>query len=69
MSDRDRAMKIARAIFACGDNPTELGGTTQRIQFMGGTWPDNERALGGLCEAALVGVIERVLAVSESVKP
>lgn len=52
------ARKIARAIFETGD---ETHDTVQRIQFMGGTYPDHETALGGLCEVALMQVITRVL--------
>jgi len=46
----DIAMKIARDLMAIGDGPTPC----QRIQFMGGHWPDGEIPQGGLCEAALV---------------
>lgn len=56
------AAKISRAIFKCGDDAPRFGGKTQRIQFMGGTYPNNEQAMGGLNESALASVIERVLA-------
>lgn len=65
MNNRERASKLARAIFAVGDNPPEFGGKTQRIQFMGGTYPDHERTMGGLSESALASVLERALAQSE----
>jgi hypothetical protein len=65
MNNKALARKLARAIFACGDEPQAHGGKTQRIQFMGGTWPDNERGMGGLSEPALVAMIERALAESE----
>lgn len=46
---------IARDIFHSGDEP---GSATQRIQFMGGKYPDNELPQGGLCELALAKLIE-----------
>ena len=60
------AAQIARAIFSCGD---ELGDKTQRIQFIGGTWPDNEKSMGGLCEDALVDLIARTLAANVFKEP
>ncbi len=57
------AETIARKIFECGDEPLFPDGKVQRLQFMGGTWPNHERSLGGLSEQALTLLIERVLAV------
>lgn len=54
----DLADKIARDIFAEGDRSTPC----QRIQFMGGTYPDLETNNGGLCESALAIVLRRSLA-------
>lgn len=51
--------RIARAIFACGDEPHSK---TWRIQFMGGNqW--HERGNGGLNEEALARLIARALMV------
>ena len=50
--------RIARAIFACGDQPNDK---VQRIQFMGGQWPDGETDLGGMCEEALATLIAKNL--------
>ena len=58
----DLGVNIARAIFEVGDEPDRCGGKAQRIQFMGGRWPENEVALGGLNEASLALVINRVIA-------
>lgn len=57
------ATKLARAIFECGDD-IRPGGTDkcQRIQFMGGTYPDAERPLGGLCESSLESYLDHLLA-------
>lgn len=45
---------------------------TQRIQFMGGTWPNEETHLGGLCEEALAqflaGALRRRLPTGHSEK-
>ncbi len=48
------AQKIAREIFKIGDEPNS---PTQRIQFIGGEYPNNEKPQGGLCEVALVKFI------------
>lgn len=56
------ATKLARAIFEIGDEPSILGGKVQRIQFMGGTYPDAERPLGGLCESSLEAFLDYTLA-------
>ena len=53
------ARQIARGIREMGDGPTPC----QRIQFLGGTYPDAEIAQGGLCEEALVKCIEKTLRV------
>lgn len=55
------AAKIAREIFDCGDESPQFGGKAQRLQFMGGTYPGNEVAMGGLNEFALTAVIRRAL--------
>jgi len=55
------AAKIARGIFAEGDEPPAFGGRTLRIQFMGGHWPNADKPMGGFCEEALAQCIERVL--------
>lgn len=57
----DLAAKIAREIFRHGDNEQNLGGVAQRIQYMGGTWPGNEKPMGGLIEGALAQVIRKAL--------
>lgn len=54
----DLADKIARDIFAEGDERTPC----QRIQFMGGTYPDGETNQGGYCEAALANALRKILA-------
>jgi len=51
---------VARDIFAAGDEAWR-GERTQRIQFMGGEWPDNETEIGGFCEEALRDCIEKSL--------
>ena len=61
------ALKLARAIFSAGDNVTKsaegmfVRATCQRIQFMLGAWPNYEKPAGGLCEEALVRLIETTL--------
>ena len=52
------AVVIARAVLAAGDCHF---GKCQRIQFMVGTYPDNERAAGGYNEHALAVAIKGVL--------
>ena len=54
----DLADKIARDIFAEGDERTPC----QRIQFMGGTYPDREENNGGYCEIALANALRKILA-------
>lgn len=48
------AEQIARAIFACGDEPNDK---VHRIQFRGGKYARNETDLGGLCEESLARII------------
>jgi hypothetical protein len=48
---------LARDIFKVGDFPAP----TKRIQFMAGTWPDHEKAQGGMCEKALAEFIAKRL--------
>lgn len=64
------ATKLARAIFECGDD-IRPGGTDkcQRIQFMGGTYPDAERPLGGLCESSLESYLDHLLARFQTETP
>ena len=61
MSNRAAAKYLARQIFRLGDDPERMGGKTQRLQFMGGEWPNKEIAMGGCCENALVNFIEKHL--------
>jgi hypothetical protein len=58
ISSEELARRIARAIFACGDNRNDK---VQRIELKGGTWPDHETDLGGLCEDALASLIRKHL--------
>lgn len=51
------AQKIANHIFALGNEPNS---PTQRIQFMGGNDPDNEKEQGGLCLSALTNRIMEI---------
>lgn len=53
------ALRLADALFALGSNcgPTPV----QRIQFLGGTWPDNEIDQGGMCHQALVDFFKKTL--------
>jgi hypothetical protein len=63
----DLAAKIARAIFKMGD---DLGNTPcQRIAFKGGTYPDDERDQGGLCEEALARCIRSALSKATGETP
>ena len=52
------AKKIAREIFELGDEPNS---PTQRLSFVGGKWPDNEKHQGGIAEYPLMRLIEKVL--------
>ena len=52
------AVAIARTVFAEGDDGEKKCG---RIQFMSVGWPDRECSLGGVCEEALVRVIEKAI--------
>ncbi len=58
------AQKVANEIMKMGDRID--GEQCNRIQFMVGEWPNNERENGGLCYMALVGVIASVLAENEA---
>lgn len=53
----DLAAKLARAIFGTAGGPC-----VNRIQFMGGTYPDKEFPWGGLSEDALAAFIRQELA-------
>ena len=55
------AANLSRWIFASGNEHPEYGGITQRIQFMGGKWPNAEKPMGGFCEDALANCIEKFL--------
>ena len=51
--------KIVERLFALGaDGPKNK---IQRIQFMGGTYPDNEIPQGGMCKTALITFIDEEL--------
>ncbi len=50
--------KIARGVFRIGD---ELNDPCQRIQFLGGTYPDCEHDAGGINESGLAIAIEDIL--------
>jgi hypothetical protein len=52
------ARRIAHAIFVAGECN---GQKAHRIEFKGGTWPDHETNLGGLCEKALAELIAKNL--------
>ena len=57
--DIDLAAKaIARDIFEVGDEPSS---PVHRMQFIGGTYPDNEKTQGGVCEIALETLIKNSL--------
>lgn len=47
---------IARSILKCGNDSV-----AHRIALKGGTYPDKETDLGGLCESALASHIRAVL--------
>ena len=49
---------LAHAIFASGNEPHDR---VQRIQFMGGKYPDHETKLGGYCREALRDCIQRAI--------
>jgi hypothetical protein len=55
---RDVAAKLARGIFTAVDDPHDK---VQRIQFMGGTYPDKETDLGGMDERALTRLLARLI--------
>lgn len=54
---RNLSVKLARDLFMLGDGPTPC----QRIQFLGGKYPDDEIEQGGLCESALAKEIEQIV--------
>lgn len=62
--EKSLAQKLAEAIMRQGDHRD--GTPCNRIQFMVGEWPNNERENGGLCYMALVGLIASVLAENEN---
>jgi hypothetical protein len=49
---------LSHAIFAAGNEPFDR---VQRIQFMGGKYPDHETKLGGYCREALRDCIKRAI--------
>lgn len=53
------ATYLARAIFECGD---QCNDKAQRLEFKGGTYPDSETALGGLCESSLESFLDHLIA-------
>lgn len=53
------AAYLARSIFAAGDQAHDK---VQRIEFKGGSYPDNETPLGGFNETGLANEIEEALA-------
>jgi len=59
MNNKELAKKIARKIFECGD---ATDSKCRRMQFKGGSWPDNELDQGGIAEAPMSRLIEEVLA-------
>lgn len=63
MTNTELGVKIARAIFESPmtDGSRNRSQIVQRIAFKGGTWPDNETDLGGLCESALAETITSAL--------
>ena len=58
MDKKELSEHIARKIFEVGD---EINSPTQRIQFIGGEYPDNEKTQGGMCERALRDFILRTM--------
>lgn len=52
------AVRLARGIFEVGDEPDDK---VQRIQFMGGDYPDHETKLGGLGESSLADYLDWLL--------
>lgn len=66
MSNTQRGTELARRIFKAGDDQSDK---VQRIQFLGGEYPNRETRLGGLCESALaellIAELDRLDALSE----
>ena len=58
MNNVELAKRLAREIFELGDDPHDKA---QRIEFKGGTYPDHETKLGGLCESSLAQYLEYAL--------
>ena len=56
-NEEDLAKLIARSIFKEGDWPTAC----HRIQFMGGSYPNQEVCQGGYNEPAFAKAVERAL--------
>lgn len=52
------AARLARGIFEVGD---ERHDKVQRIQFLGGRYPDDETKLGGLAESSLADYLDWLL--------
>lgn len=59
---REKAKKIVESLFHEGS----MGGTVQRIQFMGGEWPDHEKGLGGFGAEGLTNFIEKQLSLLDT---
>lgn len=68
MSSRDLAIRIMLEIFEVGAEPMP-GHRVQRIQFMGGKYPDGEIPMGGLGQSALVAVIQRAIESYQAAPP
>lgn len=49
---------VARHVFKLLDGPNDI---CQRIEGKGGTYPDRETKLGGLCESSLASVVAEAL--------
>lgn len=58
------ASTIATALFSCGDEPNS---PCQRIEFLGGEYPDNEIPQGGLNKDSLINFLYRI--ISETTAP
>lgn len=57
--------RLARTVFALGEKQTE-GRSIHRLQFLSGSYPDNEYPEGGLCETALADVLSEALQQQET---
>lgn len=59
LTHEEMGKRLARAIFKAGDlAPHDY---VQRLQFMGGTYPNAERPLGGFSEMALAEYLRTTL--------